>query len=313
MPTILCPWLPNYWGFVDFLTRPVAGSSSLLPGGTSWGFAGTGPFSCHRCGLVPILSENGEAMSARALALSVAPTQLQQASELTDFSNAIGLPVTEEFAALLPWPVLRRGTTLSITTGASAGATSLLLALLAQASASGAWCAVIGASEVYPSAAAQAGVSLSRLALVTDPGEQWESVTAALLDGVDIVAVNTTTNIMPRQAQRLAARARKRGALLVPFGPGTGSWPKADVVFSVGHVRWHGLRRGSGQLRHCQLQVASRCHGRVAKTTIWPYGKPADISGESSLASVTDLNVHRRRQGKEKASAGIGRALSRMG
>ena len=57
------------------------------------------------------------------------------------------LPVLPELSGLLPGRGLRRGSTVAVATGRAApagGGTSLLLALLAAASQSGSWCAVVG-------------------------------------------------------------------------------------------------------------------------------------------------------------------------
>src|SRR5439155_174136 len=65
----------------------------------------------------------------------------------------------------------------------SAGATSLLLALIAAASRAGSWCAVVGVPALGVAAADGLGVALDRLALVPYPGPDWATVVAALLDG----------------------------------------------------------------------------------------------------------------------------------
>ena len=97
------------------------------------------------------------------------------------------LPVAAPLARLLPGGGLRRGSTVAV--AGRPGATSLLLALLAEASAGGAWAGVIGRPELGLVAAAEAGVALERLALVPYPGADLVAVTAALLDGLDLVAV----------------------------------------------------------------------------------------------------------------------------
>ena len=68
---------------------------------------------------------------------------------------------------------------------AGPAATSLLLALLAEASAGGAWAGVVGRPDLGLVAAAEAGIALERLALVPYPGADLVAVTAALLDGLD--------------------------------------------------------------------------------------------------------------------------------
>src|SRR5205807_4845408 len=94
-----------------------------------------------------------------------------------------------------------------------------------------------------------------RLALVPAPGAELVSVTGALLDGLDLVAVA----VQPRaaDARRLSARARHRGSVLLPID----SWPGADLELE-GSGRWHGLSDGHGRLRTRELTV--RSHGRGA-------------------------------------------------
>jgi hypothetical protein len=93
------------------------------------------------------------------------------------------MAVPPALATLLP-EGLRRGATTVVT-----GSTSLVLVMLAHACAGGAWAAVVGQPTVGMLAAAQAGVSLERLAVVPRPGLESPTVLAALLDGVDVVVV----------------------------------------------------------------------------------------------------------------------------
>ena len=235
-------------------------------------------------------------MSADVLAALARRGELRRAGELAGFPDTTGLVVSPELAALLPWPRLRRGATVAIAPGTtSTGATSLLLALLAAVSHNGAWCALVGAGDLSPVAAAQAGVSLSRLALVPDPADRCEAVTGALLDGVDVVAVQLCAAPRPSDAQRLMARARRRDAVLVPFGPGAAGWPGADAAWRVDTVRWLGLRAGGGLLRHCELSVSSRIRGRRSQGAVWPYGRPEETRNVAvrRLAPVVRPTDHR--------------------
>jgi hypothetical protein len=70
-------------------------------------------------------------------------------------------------------------------------------------------------------------------------------VVAALLDAVDVVLVRPPAGLPAGQARRLAARARERGAVLVPLG--TWSEP-ADLRLAVAASAWHGLGQGHGSL-----------------------------------------------------------------
>lgn len=164
------------------------------------------------------------------------------------------LPVAAPLARLLPSGGLRRGTSVAVLGGP--GATSLLLGLIAEASADGAWVGVVGRPELGLVAAAEAGVRLERLALVPHPGRDLLAVTVALLDGMDVVAV-PGAGVRAGDRQRLAARARQRGAVLLALGP----WPGAEVQLSCTSARWQGLGTGSGRLRARRVRVESRGKG----------------------------------------------------
>ncbi|HEX4703670.1 MAG TPA: hypothetical protein VH352_16190, partial [Pseudonocardiaceae bacterium] len=90
------------------------------------------------------------------------------------------LPVRAELADLLPLHGLRRGSTVVVR-----GSTTVLLALLAEATAAGSWAAVVGMPDLGLLAAAELGVAMPRLAVVPKPGANFGDVVAALLDGVD--------------------------------------------------------------------------------------------------------------------------------
>jgi hypothetical protein len=163
------------------------------------------------------------------------------------------LPVVAPLARLLPAGGLRRGTTVAVAAGPAA--TSLLWAVLVEASAGGAWVGVVGRPDLGLVAAAEAGMRLDRLALVPAPGAELLSVTSALLDGLDVVVTTVTRPVPAGERQRLAARARQRGAVLCVLG----SWPGADVQLSCTGARWSGvgagLHGGSGRLGERQVEV----------------------------------------------------------
>jgi hypothetical protein len=168
------------------------------------------------------------------------------------------LPVAEPLARLLPAGGLRRGSTVALPPGPAA--TSLLFALIAEASAGGAWAAVVGRPGLGLVAAAEAGVRLERLALVPEPGPDLVAVVVALLDGMDVVAVAGAERVRAAERQRLAARARQRGAVLVALG----SWPGADLELACTDVGWHGLGTGAGRLRERRVGVRVRGRGTAA-------------------------------------------------
>ncbi|MEV4755482.1 hypothetical protein AB0J86_10255 [Micromonospora sp. NPDC049559] len=187
------------------------------------------------------------------------------------------LPVLPELTGLLPGRGLRRGSTIAVAAGrpAPSGGTSLVLALLAEASRAGSWCAVVGVPTLGPAAAAEVGIALDRLALVPHPGPEWATVVAALIDGVDVVVVAVPGTVSASIASRLAARARQRGSVLVPYG----QWDGADVTLRVMRGVWEGLGQGRGRLRRREVTVSARGRGaasRPKEVRVWmPGDRPA--------------------------------------
>jgi len=205
------------------------------------------------------------------------------------------LPVSAQLRPLLPGGVLRRGGTVAVAANADgrsassrAGATSLLFALVAEASSSGSWCAVVGMPRLGLVAAAEAGVAVERFALVPHPGPDWAAVVAALIDGVDIVVVATPGPVAAAVASRLGARARQRGAVLIPVG----QWPGADLTLTVTGDTWHGLGQGRGRLRTRDLEVHVQGRGAAARGRRAMLSLPARELAERPSAqqpSVADL------------------------
>lgn len=202
------------------------------------------------------------------------------------------LPVSAPLARLLPAGGLRRGSTVALP--AAPGASSLLLALLAEASTGGAWVGVVGRPELGLLAAAEAGVRLERLALVPRPGSDLMAVTVALLDGMDVVVVSGAARAGVRAAdrQRLAARARQRGAVLLALGP----WPGADLELSCAEPQWQGLGAGSGRLCARRLHVQLRGRGvapggRWARLMVPASGGALDAVGEMDEMGVGEMGV----------------------
>jgi hypothetical protein len=155
-------------------------------------------------------------------------------------------PVHDALAPLLPTGALRRGTVLAVR-----GSTSLLLALVAGASAAGAWTTAVGLPDVGLLAAADAGVDLGRLALVPRPGPDAAVALAALVDGMDVVVVGPAAALTDADRRRVVARARERGTVLLAAT----TWPGAHVALTVTGGAWSGAHHGAGWLRRRTLRV----------------------------------------------------------
>jgi hypothetical protein len=183
---------------------------------------------------------------------------------------------------------LRRGSTVSV-----AGSVSLLLALLGTASADGAWCALVGFPRISAEAAGEYGLDLSRLALVPAvTAASWTTAVGALLDAVDIVAARPPQRaVPPGDVRRLAARARSKDAVLVPY-LGQGEWPGADVRLQARESTWTGIGAGSGRLRARQVDVVKGGRNQAARGASARLWLPADGGGVAAippLAPVIDL------------------------
>ena len=185
------------------------------------------------------------------------------------------VPVPPELAGLLPEGGLRPGAAYSVTGGA------LLLALLAEPSAAGSWCGVVGIPELGAEAARSAGVSLERLALVPERGERWRSVVAALAEVLPVVAVRPSTRVREADAARLGARLRERSAVLLVCG----DWPRVEASIGLRQARWEGLGQGHGLLtgREVEVTVSTRRTPLPQATRLWL----PDRAGRLSAAMPT--------------------------
>jgi hypothetical protein len=201
------------------------------------------------------------------------------------------LPVAPALAPILP-DGLRRGATISVS-----GSVSLLLALLGTASADGAWCALVGFPRISAEAAREYGIELSRLALVHAPGTGWTTAVGALLDAVDVVAARPPhgRDALPAgDVRRLAARARSRDAVLVPYlrsSTSADSWPGADIRLTARDGHWSGIGDGTGRLRARRVDVRAEGRGQAARPRSASLWLPAAGGGVDVVAVVAVVHA----------------------
>jgi hypothetical protein len=206
--------------------------------------------------------------------------------------------VDPALAALLPGG-LRRGSSLSV-----AGSLSLLLAVLGAPSSAGAWCALVGMPQVSAEAAAQHGLELARMPVVDDPGPRWAGLVGALLDTVDVVVARPPARVAPGDVQRLAARSRARGSVLVAYLDAvsgaststhgqTSAWPSAEVHLAVRDSVWEGAGAGSGRLTRRGLTVMATGRGRAARAVTITVDLPTRTGGIDRVdrVEVADVRV----------------------
>lgn len=165
-------------------------------------------------------------------------------------------------AGLLPGGGLKQGTTYSVDHSAT-----LIMAMLAGPSTSGAWCGVVGMPEFGAEAAGRFGIDLERLVLVPHPGDQWLAVTAALADVLGVVVTCPPKRASDSSVSRLTARLRQRGTTLIVLGP----WPQSEAMLSLSDSNWSGIGQGSGHLsaRQVTVTVTSRSAGTPRSARLW--------------------------------------------
>lgn len=162
---------------------------------------------------------------------------------------------------------------------------SLAMALLAAPSQQGAWSAVVGAADFGVEAAAEMGVDLARTVLVPDPGELWLEVTSALVDVVTMVVLRPPAAVDAKVAGRVAARLRKRSAVLVVWG----AWPGAEASLTVQGSTWSGVTHGHGRLRARRVVVGvRRGSAPPRRTELWLPGEGSPIDRVADAAPLEE-------------------------
>jgi hypothetical protein len=182
------------------------------------------------------------------------------------------LPVLPALRELLPAGGLRRGSVVAT------GRWSLLcLALVAGASAAGAWCAAVGVPELGVAAAVGAGLAPDRMLLVPDPGPGWLQVVASLLDGCDLVLLRPPDPPPAQARRRLEATVRRCGGVLVVAG----DWDGAQTRLTIAGQEWTGIGAGHGRLRARRVQVVADGRGAGARAQarwLWLPGPDGSVT-----------------------------------
>ena len=202
------------------------------------------------------------------------------------------LPVVAALGELLPAGGLRRGSTVCVRGGPASS--SLALALVAEASALGSWCAAVGWPSLGVAAAAELGVALERFPLVSSPPPgEWPTIVAALLDAFDVVLARPPVRLSLGNARRLSARARERGAVLVVVG---GDVEGADVRLATTAAEWRGLGAGHGHLTGRVVDVVAGGRGAASRERRVRVWLPAPGGGVQSFQPrrVRALRGHQR-------------------
>lgn len=194
--------------------------------------------------------------------MTAAVTRAEQVHELrrrlAEMSGPAADPVSGPAAGGLP-----RGSVAVVS-----GARSLLVSMVAEATAAGGHAAVVGLPGFGLLAAAERGADLGRLAVVPEAGADPLEVAAVLLDGMDLVVLGLAGRSVPAgRARVIAARARQRGCTL---------------LVTQGH--WQGALRIEARVRGYEIATGPGCRP----------GEPAPGCGRISAVRVTTRILGRR-------------------
>ncbi|MFD0366343.1 hypothetical protein ACFQZZ_33340 [Nocardia sp. GCM10030253] len=169
------------------------------------------------------------------------------------------LPIGGGLGELLPNGGLPRGAVVGCTGGGS-----VLLGLLAAATAAGESVAVLGNPRAGWLAFHEMGGRLDRLAHIPDPGPDPMAVAAVLLEGVPVVVLDMAGSAAPSRARAVVARVRSHGGVLIVTGPG---WARADLELECRPAAYAGLGRGRGRLQAVHLEVRVSGRGTRPRTS----------------------------------------------
>jgi hypothetical protein len=198
------------------------------------------------------------------------------------------IPTPTPLSELLPRGALARGTAISIT-----GAGSILVGLVATASAAGHHVALIGQPKFGLLAVHEQGGDLSKIHLI-DPGQADPLDAASIcIEGLDLVVTTVHgRDVPPTRARALLARNRTHAGILAITN---GRMPGLDLTISSRPIAYGGIEQGRGRIRSITLETT--VHGRGIAERTGRYTLTAPTFGEQGLrwtpTSVAAAVLHR--------------------
>jgi hypothetical protein len=210
-------------------------------------------------------------------------------TSLTTLARQRTLPVADPLQPLLPEGALARGRTVACH---GVAATSLAVALAAEATVAGAWLAVVDVPWLGVEAVAELGVPLERLVRV-DPGDTagsfgaaWADLVAAVLDGFELVVTRVPRRVNTATLRRVLARVQARESVLVAVGDPGPLVP--DISMEASTPVWEGVAHGSGHLRGRRVTVAAagRRIPRPRHAELWLPGPGGVVAAVAASIEV---------------------------
>ncbi|MEN9740501.1 MAG: hypothetical protein RLZ72_767 [Actinomycetota bacterium] len=161
---------------------------------------------------------------------------------------------------------------------------TLALGLATEAVAESGWVCAVGFPHLGIEAVAECGIALDRFVSIPSPKEHWATVVGAVCDGFTVVIARSPGTVSAPTASRIAAVARRTGAVLIVLG----EWPGATAKLEVVGVRNLGLEDGHGLLTGRDIRVRAVTRG-VTKAAVLPW--PFDRDVEPDIAPVRHLRA----------------------
>lgn len=199
------------------------------------------------------------------------------------------LPVAEPLAPLLPDGALVRGKAVA---SRGVAATSLALALAAEATTRGAWLAVVDVPWLGVEAAGELGIPLERLVRIdTGHDKAWSDLVGAVLDGFEIVVTRVPRRLPSSLARRVQARVQAREAVLITVGPP--GQAAVDLTLEATTAVWDGVEHGWGCLRGRRVTVEStgRRIPRPRRIDVWLPGPDGGVSAVAAKGDRDDAHA----------------------
>ena len=231
-----------------------------------------------------------ESAGAQTPVVQHAVTTLAQ----TALTSGRALPVVDPLMPLLPDGGLVRGKAVSC---GGAASMSLALALAVEATASGAWLAVVDVPTFGLEAAGEFGIPLERVVRVDPParaavGDTWSELIAAVVDGFEVVITRVPQRLNPGLARRVQSRLRAREAVMIALGR---SGPiSVDTEFTADDPQWEGVADGWGYLRGRRVTVTSsgRRVPRPQRAALWLPGPDGKVAAVDDTMDVIAFPGH---------------------
>ncbi|EEI28410.1 hypothetical protein HMPREF0294_0174 [Corynebacterium glucuronolyticum ATCC 51867] len=152
---------------------------------------------------------------------------------------------------------------------------ALAVELIAQASGSGLFVAVVGWPELVLTSALEGHGAADNVLIIPDPGPDPLHVVGLLAEHMDLVMYHTAAvTVSPTRARPLMAKVREGTAALVTVGT---RLPSPALTLTGRVVGFRGIGRGSGRITSVVLDVRAETKTRRDRATTLYLGEQSTL------------------------------------